>query len=280
MAMPLFLFVHWQMSVFFQSFFLHRYGAHRQFTMSPRAERFFHFMAWFVMGSSYLSPRAYAILHRMHHAYSDTEKDPHSPVYEPNFFRMMNRTKDIYRGIRRGTITPESRFEGGYPSWPLLDVKLNTMVTSVLWGTLYAGIYLAYALATHHYWVFVLVPLHWFLGPIHGAIVNYCGHRVGYRNFDSDDGSRNTLVFDVLTMGELFQNNHHKFSQSPNFGARWYEIDPSFLIMRGLHAVGLIEMPQTQRARVARVAEASSRATAPGSIPIGAETESLPDAAE
>src|SRR5437868_5875201 len=75
-----FFVAHWQLSVFFQSFFHHRYGAHKQFTMSKRMERVFHFLSWFIQGSSYLSPRAYAILHRMHHAYSDTPNDPHSPV--------------------------------------------------------------------------------------------------------------------------------------------------------------------------------------------------------
>jgi stearoyl-CoA desaturase (Delta-9 desaturase) len=250
MAMLIFLFVHWQTSVFFQSFFLHRYGAHKQFTMSPKVERVVHFLAWLVMGSSYLSPRAYAILHRMHHAYSDTEKDPHSPVYMPNFFRMMNNTKDVYAGIRNGSIEPEARFDGGYPVWPLLDKKLNTMTTSVAWGTLYSIVYMVYAYKTHTYWVLPLAPIHWFLGPIHGAIVNYLGHTVGYRNFNSDDGSKNTLVFDVLTMGELFQNNHHKFSQSPNFGARWFEVDPTYAVIRVLNALGIIRIASTQRAHV------------------------------
>ena len=45
----------------------------------------------------------------------------------------------------------------------------------------------------------------------------------GYQNFDNDDKSRNTLWFDFLTAGELFQNNHHKFAMSPNFAARWFE---------------------------------------------------------
>jgi stearoyl-CoA desaturase (Delta-9 desaturase) len=270
MAMLIFLAVHWQASVFFQSFFLHRYGAHKQFTMSKRAERCFHFLAWLVMGSSYLSPRAYAILHRMHHAYSDTERDPHSPVHEPNFFRMMNKTKRIYRGLRRGTITPEPRFDGGYPSWPLLDERLNTMTTSVLWGTLYTLVYLAYAWKTHSYWVVPLAPLHWFLGPIHGAIVNYLGHKVGYRNFNSEDGSRNTLVFDVLTMGELFQNNHHRFSQSVNFGARWFEVDPAYWIIRAFALFGFVKLSHKQRARVADVAaERAETETSEAAAPIG-----------
>jgi stearoyl-CoA desaturase (Delta-9 desaturase) len=260
MAMLIFFLAHWQLSVFFQSFFLHRYGAHRQFTMSPRMEKVFHFLSWFVMGSSYLSPRAYAILHRMHHAYSDTEKDPHSPQVEPNFFRMMHKTKILYRSIRRREYEAEPRFLGGYPEWKLLDETLNTMFTSMVWGTLYTLMYGAYAYFTKSYWVMALVPLTWFLGPIHGAIVNYLGHKLGYRNFESDDASRNTLIVDFLTMGELFQNNHHKFGQSPNFGVRWFEIDPAFLGIRLFGALGLVDLSKSQKSRY--VAPSSIKAAA------------------
>src|SRR5277367_6379868 len=98
-AIAIFFVLHWQVSVFFQSFFLHRYGAHRQFEMSPRMERVFHFMTWLSQGASYLSPRGYAILHRLHHAYSDTPKDPHSPTNHTNAFSMMWATKHRYEGF-------------------------------------------------------------------------------------------------------------------------------------------------------------------------------------
>jgi stearoyl-CoA desaturase (delta-9 desaturase) len=83
-----------------------------------------------------------------------------------------------------------------------------------------------------------LAPIHWFLGPVHGGIVNWFGHKLGYRNYDSDDNSKNTLVFDVLTMGELFQNNHHKWGQSPNFAVRWFEIDPTYQAIKAVLVAG------------------------------------------
>ena len=68
MPIFIFLFSHWFLSLFSQTFFLHRYGAHRMFTLSRPAERMFYFLTFITQGASFLVPRAYAILHRMHHA--------------------------------------------------------------------------------------------------------------------------------------------------------------------------------------------------------------------
>ncbi|MEQ9362973.1 MAG: acyl-CoA desaturase, partial [Leptospirales bacterium] len=69
------------------------------------------------------------------------------------------------------------------------------------------------------------------------------GHKYGYVNFKkTKDESRNTLPFDFLTMGELFQNNHHGRATSPNFAYRWFEIDPTYQVMRLLSLVGVIRM--------------------------------------
>src|SRR5262244_2607218 len=111
MAVILTFFVgHWLSSVFCQTFFLHRYGAHRQFTMSKGWERFFHLFTYVSQGASFLHPRAYAILHRMHHAYSDTEKDPHSPHYFNEVFTMMLHTRKVYNGVLHGTMHVEEKF--------------------------------------------------------------------------------------------------------------------------------------------------------------------------
>jgi len=49
-----------------------------------------------------------------------------------------------------------------------------------------------------------------FYGTVHGAIVNWCGHKYGYSNYDNADHSKNTVPIDIFLMGELMQNNHHK----------------------------------------------------------------------
>ena len=264
MAIAIFFFVHWQASVFFQSFFLHRYGAHRQFEMSKRMERVFHLGTYIAQGASFLSPRGYAILHRMHHAYSDTPKDPHSPTNFTNVFSMMWATKHKYDNYTYRREAPEPRFEGGLPEWPLLDKLGASWIMRILWGAGYVGFYLAFATQT---WMFFLLPAHFLMGPIHGAIVNWCGHKYGYRNFNSEDVSRNTLVFDFVTAGELFQNNHHKYGMSTNFAVRWFEIDPTYQIMRLLNAMKLIDMSHSQVARW----EPAKALKAPAVEPIGGE---------
>src|SRR5262245_31036509 len=112
MVIVAFFVIHWHLSVFFQTFFLHRYGAHRLFTMSRGWERFFYVCTYIFQGSSFLSPRGYAILHRMHHAFSDTSKDPHSPANYRGVFTMMLDTKRRYDALTYRRELPEPRFDG------------------------------------------------------------------------------------------------------------------------------------------------------------------------
>jgi stearoyl-CoA desaturase (Delta-9 desaturase) len=51
-------------------------------------------------------------------------------------------------------------------------------------------------------------------------------------------------------MGELFQNNHHKFGMSPNFAARWFEVDPAYPVIKLLAWFKIIDLgPTPQWAR-------------------------------
>ena len=99
MAIAIFFTGHWFSSLFSQTFFLHRYSAHHMFEMNKFWERFFHIFTFISQGSTYLNARAYAILHRLHHAHSDTKTDHHSPVFYKSVFGMMWRTKKIYSDL-------------------------------------------------------------------------------------------------------------------------------------------------------------------------------------
>ncbi len=234
-----FFIAHWTLSVFFQTFFLHRYGAHRMFTMSKGWERFFYFCTFLFQGASFLNPTAYAIMHREHHAFSDTERDPHSPYFAHGFLHMMWKTKERYHKLLMGKVRSEPRFEGWTPSWPLLDTIGDFWPVRIAFGVAYTLVYFAFM--PNPYWL-LLLPAHYLMGVIHGSIVNWGGHKYGYRNFNSDDRSRNTLVFDFLTLGELFQNTHHKFGMAPNFAVRWFEVDPAYQVIRVLAWLKIIKM--------------------------------------
>jgi stearoyl-CoA desaturase (delta-9 desaturase) len=246
MIVLVFFVLHWQLTVFCQTFFLHRYAAHKQFTMSPGWEKFFYLLTYVSQGSSFLNPRGYAILHRMHHAYSDTEKDPHSPLFATNAMSMMLKTKHQYDDYAYQRVPPEPRFEGGYPEWAFVDKMGQSWIGRLGWVGAYTAFYFAFATSP---WLFILLPFHYVMGPTHGAIVNWCGHKYGYKNYDNGDASRNTLIFDFVTLGELFQNNHHKFAMSPNFAARRFEVDPTYTVIRILAALGVIELKGGQRMR-------------------------------
>ncbi|MEL6588590.1 MAG: acyl-CoA desaturase [Bacteroidota bacterium] len=240
MAILIFFLAHWYLSIFMQTFYLHRYAAHGMFRMSPFWERFFWVLTYISQGSSYLSPRVYGILHRMHHAYADTEMDPHSPKYSDNMFSMMFDTSHVYGDIKRNRTEIDPRFTKNVPTWTAMDKIADNPISRFVWMGLYVWFYVAFA---EYWWMYALLPIHFMMGPVHGVIINWFAHKYGYRNFEVEDTSTNFLPFDFLTMGEAYHNNHHTHSGRANFGGfRWHELDLSWLIIQGLDKIGVLKL--------------------------------------
>jgi stearoyl-CoA desaturase (Delta-9 desaturase) len=240
MEVFIFFIVHWFGSLFFQTFFLHRYAAHKMFEMNRFWEKTFYILTYIFQGSSFLNPRAYAIMHRMHHAFSDTERDLHSPHFFSSVFGLMWKTKEIYFDLLRNQIKPGENFAKNVTEWKKFDEFADGWWHRIIWG---AGYTLFYVVFATEWWMFIALPVHFIMGPVHGAIVNWFGHKYGYRNYnDTHDHSKNTLFFDFLTMGELFQNNHHKYPGRPNFATRFFEFDPTYPIIKLLHWIGIIKL--------------------------------------
>jgi stearoyl-CoA desaturase (delta-9 desaturase) len=191
----------------------------------------------------------------MHHAFADTEDDPHSPKYDDTIWKMMWKTKTIYSDIANGIFIAEKRFTEGVPKWEAFDRIARSWPSRLMWGSFYVLFYVQFATT---WWLWLLLPLHFLMSPIHGAIINWFAHKYGYRNFEVGDTSRNFLPLDFLMMGESYHNNHHKNGSRPNFGGiRWHEIDPTFQVIRLLAALKVIKLSKNREIRLNQVKKAA-----------------------
>jgi len=175
----------------------------------------------------------------MHHAYTDTDQDPHSPTYSKNIFAMMLRTRNIYTGIFKGALEIEPRFLKNVPEWPAFDRWANSTVSRVLWALIYLALFVAFATSP---WVYLLLPVVLGMGAFHGAIINWFAHKYGYKNFKLKNTSENLFRVDVLMLGESYHNNHHKYPSSINFGVRWHELDPVYYVIKFLAWLKIIKI--------------------------------------
>ena len=138
--------LHWYSSLFFQTVFLHRYASHQMFTMSKTWERIFFFCTFLTQGSSFLNPRAYAILHRLHHKYSDTKKDPHSPIFSKNIIKLNLNTVKHYESVRLNK-KDYSKYDTDVPRWPSLEKISDHWITRLSFVVGYSLIYLEFTTA-------------------------------------------------------------------------------------------------------------------------------------
>jgi stearoyl-CoA desaturase (delta-9 desaturase) len=69
--------------------------------------------------------------------------------------------------------------------------------------------------------------------------VNSVTHIWGYRNYETDESSRNNLIVGFLASGEGWHNNHHADPRSACCGHHWWEVDATWQTIRLLSALGL-----------------------------------------
>jgi stearoyl-CoA desaturase (delta-9 desaturase) len=209
--------------------FLHRHQAHRALTLHPIASHFFRFWLWLTTG---MVTREWVAVHRKHHAKCETEADPHSPqiwgIWRVLFggvglYRkaaMDPETLDVY-----GRGTPDDWIERNlYSRYTVLGIGVMGVVDVLLFGLPGLAIYVAQL---------VWIPL-WAAGVINGI-----GHYLGYRNFETQDASRNIIPLGVLIGGEEFHNNHHAYCYSAKFGNKWWEFDIGWAYIKLLESFGL-----------------------------------------
>jgi stearoyl-CoA desaturase (delta-9 desaturase) len=216
----------------------HRYFSHRAF----RTSRFMQFV-FAVAGNTAMQrgPLWWAATHRHHHRHSDDHEDIHSPVQSGFLwahFGWLTCAKNFptdYSRVRDLAKFPE-----------LVFLNRRCLVVPVLFGlALWAtGSLLAQSFpglgtsgAQLFVWGFFVSTV--FL--LHGTLfVNSLAHTFGKRRFQTDDDSRNSLLLALITLGEGWHNNHHRYAHSARQGFYWWEIDISYYILRFFAWTGLI----------------------------------------
>jgi fatty-acid desaturase len=172
-------------------------------------------------------PIFWAAIHRQHHKHSDTDEDPHSPrdgFWWAHSLWMLPKMRRTELGRLYSAYAPDlvrHRFyqflERTYLYWHLGFAVLLTLAGAWLGSWRMALSFLAYG-----YFLRMVVVLHatW--------MVNSVSHRWGYRNYGTDDDSRNNAVVALFAHGEGWHNNHHHSQIAANHGHSWWEFDLSF----------------------------------------------------
>ena len=69
--------------------------------------------------------------------------------------------------------------------------------------------------------------------------VNSLSHMFGYRNYDTDDHSRNNWFVAIISSGEGWHNNHHADQSAATVQHKWWEFDLNYYIIKSWEMVGL-----------------------------------------
>jgi len=224
--------------MFFITAFYHRYFSHRTF----RAGRLVQFvMALTGTTAGQRGPIWWAAHHRHHHQHADDEPDLHSPTLR-GFW--MSHCGWFLTDAAQSSPERYARDWRALPELRLLDRFY--WVGPALW----AGGCAALGEALDHHapqlgtgpmqmlvWGFCISTV-----LVYHATycINSLAHRWGRRRFETPDKSRNSLILALMTLGEGWHNNHHRFPACARQGFRWWEIDISYYLLRALAALRII----------------------------------------
>jgi len=181
------------------------------------------------------SPARWVAVHRIHHAHSDEQPDPHSPLVTflwSHFGWLMVNNRDAQSLGAIGTFAKDLLRDPFYMRiekrpWILMWIGLAQVPAFFLaglaigwlgWGR-EAALPLAASLVV--WGVFVRIVAVWHIT----WSVNSLSHLFGYRNYETGEGSRNNWFVALLTVGEGWHNHHHEDPSSASVQHRWWEIE-------------------------------------------------------
>ncbi len=203
--------------MFFVTAGYHRYFSHRSFKTS----RVFQFLlAFMAMTSAQKGVLWWAAHHRHHHRYSDKEEDLHSPSQFGFWWSHVGWIlSEDYNQTRTELIGdfakfPELRWLNKWHLVPPVALAVTLFLVGG-WGALIWGF-------------FIRTVMLW-----HGSFtINSLSHVFGRRRYPTTDTSKNNWWLALLTMGEGWHNNHHRYMASARQGFFWWEIDGTYYVLK------------------------------------------------
>ncbi|HUZ20189.1 MAG TPA: fatty acid desaturase [Acidimicrobiales bacterium] len=214
-----------QIGIVCTTVFLHRTVAHRAVTMSAGVRFVFRFLIWITTG---IRPRQWAAVHRRHHAFTDVEGDPHSPLLL-GFWKVQLANAALYRRCARDGETvdryakdlPPDRWDRALFDHAFVGLGIGIAILCVSLGWQYGLV--AAAVHTVSYLL------------LNGAI-NAFGHVLGTEPYENT--ARNNQWLAWLTAGEGLHNNHHAAPTAARLSHAKREMDPGWWLIRALAALG------------------------------------------
>lgn len=221
-----------QITIAAVTIYLHRNQTHRALTLHPIISHFFRFWLWMTTG---MVTADWVAIHRKHHATTDVEGDPHSPVVlgikkvfwqGAELYRIARKDKEMVAKYSHGT--PNDWLERSvYSRHSATGIMLMLLIDLFLFGAPGLTIW-----AIQMMWI-----------PIFAAgVINGIGHHWGYRNYECPDAATNIIPWGFWIGGEELHNNHHTFASSAKFSVKWWEFDLGWTYIRILSFFGLAKV--------------------------------------
>ena len=216
----------------------HRYFSHRTYRMN----RFWQFVFAIWGGTaSQRGPLWWAAQHRHHHAHSDEPEDVHSPLQHGFYWAHIGWLTD------RQNLATDMKMVSDLAKFPELvflnrfDILVPFLTAVAMYGVGAAFEAFAPGLGTNGWqmlvWGFFVSTTILFHCT---CFINSLAHVFGNRRYNTTDDSRNSLLLAIITMGEGWHNNHHRYPSSARQGFYWWELDVTYYILKGFQAIGVI----------------------------------------